>query len=115
MLWGQEIGRKQTAMASNPISWDNPYPEYTRGMATYRKQIGTPPQTIRPRGTNTQQRHDGLIPRYDLYQESKSEIPVRSRPQCHRGTPAPLLDITFSSTVRIRAQTPDRVYTTVIS
>ena len=30
----------------------------------------------------------GAIPRYDLYQECKSEIPVRSAPQCHRGTPA---------------------------
>ena len=61
-------------MVLDSIPWDNLYPENTREIATYRKQIRIPPRPAWPEVTNTQQWHDGSIPRYNLYQERKREI-----------------------------------------
>ena len=65
-------------------------------MATWRKQIRIPSRPAWPRGTNTQQWHDGLIPWYNLYQERKREI---ARAEAYRNATAARLSYCWTDSI----------------
>ena len=73
-LGDKEEGYKQTAVVLDLIPWGNLYPEYTKEIPTYRKQIRISPRPVWPPGTNTQLWYNVLLPQYNLYQEHKREI-----------------------------------------